>query len=50
MFATDPLARYCAEYAIGVGHDLAVDAQLRQFFYLPFEHAEDLERRNAAWR
>ncbi|AUT50274.1 DUF924 family protein [Achromobacter sp. AONIH1] len=43
MFATDPLARYCAEYAIGVGHDLAVDAQLRQFFYLPFEHAEDLE-------
>ena len=35
MFATDPLARYCAEYAIGVGRDLAVDAQLRQFFYLP---------------
>ena len=50
MFATDPLARYCAEYAIGVGHDLAVDAQLRQFFYLPFEHAEDLEAQDAAWR
>lgn len=43
MFATDPLARYCAERAIGVGHDLAVEPQLRQFFYLPFEHAESLE-------
>lgn len=42
MYATDPLALHFAERAIAAGHDLAVDAQLRQFFYLPFEHAESL--------
>ncbi|MGS1010752.1 DUF924 family protein [Achromobacter anxifer] len=48
MFATDPLAQYCADRAIAAGHDLAVDPQLRQFFYLPFEHAENLAAQNRA--
>lgn len=46
MFATDPLAQYFAERAIAAGHDLAVDPRLRQFFYLPFEHAENLAAQN----
>jgi len=46
MFATDPLALHFAERAIAAGHDLAVDAGLRQFFYLPFEHAESLVAQN----
>lgn len=46
MFATDPLAQYFAERAIASGLDLAVDAQLRQFFYLPFEHSESLVVQN----
>ncbi len=46
MFATDPLAQYFAERAIASGHDLAVDPQLRQFFYMPFEHAESLVTQN----
>ena len=48
MFATDPLALYFADCAIAAGHDLAVDARLRQFFYLPFEHAESLVAQNRA--
>ena len=41
-FATDPLARNVAQAAIERGFDTQADAQLRQFFYLPFEHSEDL--------
>ena len=41
-FATDPLARAYADRAIAAGHDLRVDPALRVFFYLPFEHSEDL--------
>src|SRR5665213_1211196 len=41
-FATDPLARQIAESAVERGFDEALDPTLRQFFYLPFEHAEDL--------
>lgn len=48
MFATDPLAQYFADRAIAAGHDLGVDPQLRQFFYLPFEHAENLAAQNRA--
>ncbi len=48
MYATDPLAQYFAERAIAAGHDLAVDRQLRPFFYLPFEHAENLAAQNRA--
>jgi len=39
-FATDPKARSLARAAILAGHDLAVEAQLQPFFYLPFEHSE----------
>lgn len=42
MYATDALARAAADRAIAAGHDVQVDAQLRQFFYLPFMHSEDL--------
>ncbi len=48
MFATDPLALVFAERAIAAGHDLAVDPSMRQFFYLPFEHAENLAAQNRA--
>lgn len=41
-FATDPLARHLADAAIAAGHDLAAPAELRSFYYLPFEHSEDL--------
>ena len=41
-FATDPLARMFARAAIVAGHDQTVEAKLRPFFYLPFEHSESL--------
>src|SRR5262244_2293470 len=41
-FATDPLARAIAAGAIIRGFDGQVPAELRVFFYLPFEHSEDL--------
>ena len=40
-FATDPLARAVARRAVEQGFDKQVDAALRPFFYLPFEHSED---------
>jgi uncharacterized protein (DUF924 family) len=42
-FATDPLARRVADRAIEAGFDKQVPPELRVFFYLPFEHAEDLQ-------
>jgi uncharacterized protein (DUF924 family) len=42
MYATDAQARAAADAAIAAGHDLAVDPQLRPFFYLPFMHSEEL--------
>lgn len=41
-FATDPLARLRANEAIDAGFDRRVDPSLRMFFYLPFEHSEDM--------
>jgi uncharacterized protein (DUF924 family) len=41
-WATDPLARQVAERAIAEGYDREVPRELRQFFYVPFMHAEDL--------
>ncbi|MDI9237795.1 DUF924 family protein [Lysobacter sp. LF1] len=41
-YATDPLARHYAARAIEGGDDRAVDPALRVFFYMPFEHSEDL--------
>lgn len=42
MFATDVMARSVAAAALEAGHDRAVDPDLKVFFYLPFEHSEDL--------
>ncbi len=41
MYATDQMARTVAAAAVAAGHDQAVDASLRIFFYLPFGHSED---------
>lgn len=41
-FATDGLARATAAAALDAGHDLAVERELRLFFYMPFEHSEAL--------
>ena len=42
-FATDQLALQAARAAIDAGWDLQVPEPERQFFYLPFMHAEDLQ-------
>ena len=42
-YATDGLALFYAKQAIARGFDQQVSAQLRLFFYLPFEHAEELQ-------
>jgi uncharacterized protein (DUF924 family) len=41
-FATDGLARQEARLALETGADQLVHARQRPFFYLPFEHSEDL--------
>ena len=41
-YATDPLARHFAGEAIASGFDMAGPQDLRGFFYLPFQHSEDL--------
>ena len=42
MYTTDALARPIAHAAIDAGFDQSVDENLRQFFYLPLMHSEDL--------
>lgn len=52
-YATDGLARHYARCAIDAGFDSRIEAELRTFFYLPFEHSEDLadqERALALYR
>jgi len=41
-FATDPMARAIAAGALVRGFDAQVDRSMRGFFYLPFEHSENL--------
>jgi len=41
-FATDPLARHFAVQVLDAGQDRLVENDLRRFFYLPLQHAEDL--------
>ncbi len=41
-YATDGMARAYAERALQAGHDQVFEPALRAFFYLPFEHSEDL--------
>lgn len=42
VYRTDATALLLAERAIERGHDRAFDPPLCRFFYLPFQHAEDL--------
>ena len=42
IYAADPLARAVADRAIARGYDQQVPPAERTFFYLPFEHSEDL--------
>jgi len=41
-FATDPLARAITAAALLKGFDAQVPPDLRPFFYLPFEHSEEI--------
>ena len=41
-FATDPLARAITAGALVRGYDALVPQNMRAFFYLPFEHSEDM--------
>ena len=41
-FASDGLALQHATQAVAAGQDVQVDADLRVFVYLPFEHCEDM--------
>lgn len=47
-FATDCLGLALAERAVSLGHDRAVPAARRAFFYLPFEHSERLDDQDKA--
>lgn len=47
-FATDELARAAARKALDEGWDLGAPEPERQFFYLPFEHSEDLADQDLA--
>jgi uncharacterized protein (DUF924 family) len=42
MFETDPMARAIAAGSIVRGFDAQVAKEMRGFFYLPFEHSEDM--------
>lgn len=48
MFEGDAKAREIARRAIDVGLDQQVDAQLRNFFYLPLMHSEQLPDQDRA--
>ena len=41
-FASDDMALALAQEAVAGGHDLAVPAERRSFFYMPYEHSESL--------
>ncbi|MES2857930.1 MAG: DUF924 family protein [Pseudomonadota bacterium] len=47
-YATDPLALHYAARAIEAGLDAQVDAELRMFLYLPFEHSEAMADQDRA--
>jgi len=48
-FATDAKARLVADWAVDRGFDMSFkDEQVRLFFYLPFEHSEDLDDQHRA--
>jgi uncharacterized protein (DUF924 family) len=41
-FASDPLARSVSKHAIEQDFDLQVERLAQEFFYLPFEHSEEM--------
>ncbi len=41
-FSTDAKALTIAKAAVAAGHDLKIDEPQRQFFYLPYMHAENI--------
>ena len=47
-YATDPLARSVARRTLEAGFDQQVDAPLRLFCYLPFEHSEAIDDQDRA--
>lgn len=47
-FATDGLAREIAERAVDAGFDMRIDVPMRIFFYMPFEHSEDMADQDRA--
>jgi len=49
-FATDGKARHVARAALAAGLHRQVDAELAQFFVLPFEHSEDMADQDEALR
>lgn len=49
-FATDAQARAAARTALEHGWDLAAPEPERQFFYMPFEHSEDIADQDLAVR
>lgn len=49
-FATDRLARNAAVLAVQREWDLRIDEPIRQFFYLPFVHSEDVIDQDRAVR
>jgi len=42
QFETDPAALAEADRAVEAGHDRAYPMPIRNFFYLPYQHAEDM--------
>jgi uncharacterized protein (DUF924 family) len=48
MFESDAKARDIARAAIAAGFDTPVEADLRNFFYLPFMHSENLADQDRA--
>jgi len=45
-FTADPKARAIADHAVAQGFDKSYGPQERFFFYLPFEHSEDITDQN----
>jgi uncharacterized protein (DUF924 family) len=49
-YATDALAQAVAQRAVARRFDAATDSLLRVFFYMPYEHAENLDAQEKAVR
>ena len=47
-FATDGLAREIARNALDAGFDMRIDVPMRIFFYMPFEHSEEMPDQDRA--